>query len=100
MAGPVPEIPVDGDRPSPTDAKDAPLIALGEALVRARASEAELAYELIAARADLQRIVTSVRTSGGSSAVSTRRAWSIPVMVIGLIVVGASFLVRERATTR
>ena len=29
-------IPVDGDRPSPTDAKDAPLIALGEALVRAR----------------------------------------------------------------
>ena len=51
-------IPVDGDRPAPTDAKDAPLIALGEALVRARASEAELAYELIAARADLQRIVT------------------------------------------
>ena len=41
-----------------TDAKDAPLIALGEALVRARASEAELAYELLAARADLQRIVT------------------------------------------
>ena len=31
-------IPVDGDRPTPTDAKDAPLIALGEALVRARAS--------------------------------------------------------------
>ena len=30
-------IPVDGDRPTPTDAKDAPLIALGEALVRARA---------------------------------------------------------------
>ena len=57
-------IPVDGDRPTPTDAKDAPLIALGEALVRARASEAELAYELLAARADLQRIVTSIRTSG------------------------------------
>ena len=57
-------IPVDGDRPTPTDAKDAPLIALGEALVRARASEAELAYELLAARADLQRIVTAVRTSG------------------------------------
>ena len=32
--------------------------------MRARASEAELAYELIAARADLQRIVTAVRTSG------------------------------------
>ena len=44
--------------------RDAPLIALGEALVRARATEAELAYELIAARADLQRIVTAVRTDG------------------------------------
>src|SRR3954465_12440024 len=68
-------IPVDGDRPAPTDAKDAPLIALGEALVRARASEAELAYELIAARADLQRIVTSVRTSGKEPEVRTLQGW-------------------------
>jgi ribonuclease D len=68
-------IPVDGDRPPPTDAKDAPLIALGEALVRARASEAELAYELLAARADLQRIVTAVRTSGEDPAVRTLQGW-------------------------
>jgi ribonuclease D len=68
-------IPVDGDRPAPTDAKDAPLIALGEALVRARASEAELAYELIAARADLQRIVTSVRISGKEPEVRTLQGW-------------------------
>src|SRR4051795_10419463 len=68
-------IPVDGDRPAPTDANDAPLIALGEALVRARASEAELAYELIAARADLQRIVTSVRTSGEEPEVRTLQGW-------------------------
>ena len=68
-------IPVDGDRPTPTDAKDAPLIALGEALVRARASESELAYELIAARADLQRIVTSVRTSGEEPDVRTLQGW-------------------------
>ena len=68
-------IPVDGDRPTPTDAKDAPLIALGEALVRARASEAELAYELIAARADLQRIVTAVRTSGDEPEVRTLQGW-------------------------
>src|SRR3954470_5650594 len=54
-------IPVEGVRPSQPDAEDAPLIALGEALVRTRAMEAELAYELIAARADLQKIVTSVR---------------------------------------
>ena len=68
-------IPVDGDRPPPTDAKDAPLIALGEALVRARASEAELAYELLAARADLQRIVTAVRTSGAEPDVRTLQGW-------------------------
>ena len=41
------------------DPADAPLIALCEALVRARAREADLAYELIAARADLQVIVAA-----------------------------------------
>jgi ribonuclease D len=68
-------IPVDGDRPAPTDPSDAPLIALGEALVRARAAEAELAYELIAARADLQRIVTAVRTGDGEANVRTLQGW-------------------------
>jgi ribonuclease D len=68
-------IPIDGDRPSPTDPGDAPLIALGEALVRARAAEAELAYELIAARADLQRIVTAVRNGDGEPPVRTLQGW-------------------------
>jgi ribonuclease D len=68
-------IPVDGDRPSPTDPGDAPLIALGEALVRARAAEAELAYELIAARADLQRIVTALRNGHGEADVRTLQGW-------------------------
>ncbi len=68
-------IPIDGDRPSPTDPADAPLIALGEALVRARAAEAELAYELIAARADLQRIVTAVRNGDGEPEVRTLQGW-------------------------
>src|SRR3954454_21169355 len=54
-------IPTDGVRTPPPDAADAPLIALAEALVRARAARAELAYELLAARADLQRIVTALR---------------------------------------
>ena len=54
-------IPVEGDRPTQPDPSDAPLIALAEALVRARAAKAELAYELLATRADLQRIVTAVR---------------------------------------
>jgi ribonuclease D len=68
-------IPVDGERPPPTDAHVAPLIALGEALVRARAAEAGLAYELIAARADLQRIVTAVRLGNGDADVRTLQGW-------------------------
>ena len=58
-----PQIPLErlarGGFPDPADA---PLVALCEALVRARAREADLAYELIAARADLQAVVAAVRT--------------------------------------
>lgn len=65
--------------PSPTrglppDPSDAPLIALSEALVRARASEAGLAYELLASRADLQAIVTGERT-GRRAQVRTLEGW-------------------------
>ena len=49
-------LPADSRPPAP-DPDDAPLIALAEALVRARAREAGLAYELLASRADLQAIV-------------------------------------------
>src|SRR4051794_32077451 len=56
-----PPIAVEGERPSQPSALDAPVIALAEALVRARALECELAYELIAARADLQAIVLAAR---------------------------------------
>jgi ribonuclease D len=53
---------------------DAPLVALGEALLRARAREAGLAYELLAARADLHAIVAAAR-SGGEADVRTLRGW-------------------------
>jgi ribonuclease D len=71
-------IPVEGDRPSQPDAADAPLISLAEALVRARAASAGLAYELLATRADLQRIVTAVRANGpsaGDADVRTLQGW-------------------------
>jgi ribonuclease D len=68
-------IPVEGTKPSQPDADDAPLIALGEALIRTRAMEAGLAYELIAARADLQRIVTAVREGNGEPDVRTLHGW-------------------------
>lgn len=68
-------IPVVGDRPPPIDPGDAPLIALGEALVRARVAEAELAYELVAARADLQRIVSALRDGLPEPEVRTLEGW-------------------------
>ncbi len=57
------------------DPADAPLVALCEALVRARAREANLAYELIAARADLQAVVAAVRTGAAEPDVRTLRGW-------------------------
>jgi ribonuclease D len=70
-----PPIPVIGDRPSQPDALDAPVIALAEALVRTRALEGELAYELIAARADLQRIVLAMRDGNPPPDVRTLQGW-------------------------
>jgi ribonuclease D len=62
------------ERPAVPDPDDAPLIALAEALVRSRAREAELAYELLATKADLQAIVGATR--GGEQAdVRTLRGW-------------------------
>jgi ribonuclease D len=62
-------------RPPAPDPDDGPLIALAEALVRARAREAGLAYELLAARADLQAIVAARRLGGEEADVRTLRGW-------------------------
>jgi ribonuclease D len=64
----------EGDRLQ-TDSVDGPVIALAESLVRSRAQEAGLAYELIAARADLAPIVVSVRRNGPEPDVRTLRGW-------------------------
>jgi ribonuclease D len=63
-----------GERPAQPRPEDAPLIALSEALVRMRAREAGLAYELLASRADLQAIVVGER-SGERAEVRTLRGW-------------------------
>jgi ribonuclease D len=68
-------IPVLGERPSHPDALDAPVIALAESLVRARALEAQLAYELLASRADLQRIVLAARDGDAEPDVRTLTGW-------------------------
>jgi ribonuclease D len=54
---------------------DGPTIALAEALVRARALDAGLAYELIAARADLTPIVVSARRGEAEPEVRTLQGW-------------------------
>lgn len=68
-------IPVEGERPAQPHPEDAVLIALGEALVRARALESKIAYELIAAKADLQRIALAVRDGRPEPEVRTLAGW-------------------------
>jgi ribonuclease D len=58
-----------------TESVDGPAIALSEALVRARAQEAGLAYELIAARADLTPIVVAARRGDPEPKVRTLAGW-------------------------
>jgi ribonuclease D len=70
-----PPIPVEVERHEPSTPLDGPQIALAEALVRARALEAGLAYELIAARADLTAIVTAVRAGKREPDVRTLTGW-------------------------
>ena len=58
-----------------SDSSDAPLIALAEALLRARAMEAGLAYELIASRSELEQIIAAARQSGPEPEVRTLTGW-------------------------
>ena len=69
-----PDPPPERPRATPPRPGDAPMIALAEALLRARARDAGLAYELLAARADLQAIVAGERT-GREADVRTLRGW-------------------------
>jgi ribonuclease D len=57
------------------DAADAPLIVLAEALLRARAFEAGLAYELIASRNELELIVGAARRGEPEPDVRTLAGW-------------------------
>jgi ribonuclease D len=69
-----PDPPPERSRAPAPRPEEAPLVALAEALLRARAREAGLAYELLAARADLQAIVAA-RRSGLQADVRTLRGW-------------------------
>ena len=57
------------------DSSDAPVISLAEALLRTRALEAGLAYELIASRAELEQIIGAARRSEPEPDVRTLCGW-------------------------
>ncbi len=69
-----PPIPRDEAR-ARSESGDAPLIALAEALLRARALDAGLAYELIASRAELELIVGAARRSEPEPDLRTLSGW-------------------------
>ncbi len=58
-----------------SESGDAPLISLAEALLRARALEAGLAYELIASRAELELIVGAARRGEPEPELRTLSGW-------------------------
>jgi ribonuclease D len=58
-----------------SDPEDAPLIVLAEALLRARALDAGLAYELIASRGELELIVGAARRGDPEPEVRTLEGW-------------------------
>jgi ribonuclease D len=67
--------PVEESTRSDPDPTDSARIALCEAVVRQRVSEAGLAYELVASRADLTEIVVAARSGTGDPDVRTLRGW-------------------------
>jgi ribonuclease D len=68
--------PIPRDEPrGRSEPEDAPLIVLAEALLRARALEAGLAYELIASRNELELIIAAARRHEPEPDVRTLEGW-------------------------
>jgi ribonuclease D len=68
-------LPAEAVERSEANPADVPAIALSEALVRARALDAGLAYELVAARNDLAQVVAAVRRGQPEPPVRTLQGW-------------------------
>jgi len=58
-----------------SEPRDAPLVALVEAVIRARTIEAGVAYELVASRAELERIVIAARRGDPEPDVRALAGW-------------------------
>jgi ribonuclease D len=59
----------------PGDHGDAPLIALGQALVRQRALEAKVAVDLVSTQSDIAAVVGGLRRNGAAPDVRTLHGW-------------------------
>jgi ribonuclease D len=59
----------------PGDQGDAPLIALGQALVRQRALEAKVAVDLVSTQSDIAAVVGGLRRNGAAPDVRTLHGW-------------------------
>ena len=70
-----PPLPAERHPRSPPAEEDAPLVALAEALIRGRALEESLAYELLATRAELQALVGSIRENREEPGVRVLQGW-------------------------
>jgi ribonuclease D len=57
------------------DSGDAPLIALGQALVRQRAIEAKVAVDLVSTQSDIATVVGALRRNNGEPEVRTLQGW-------------------------
>jgi ribonuclease D len=79
-APPIPREPARGR----SEPGDAPLIALAEALLRARALDAGLAYELIASRSELEQIIAAARRGEAEPDVRTLTGWRRELVGEGL----------------
>jgi ribonuclease D len=78
-----------------SEPRDAPLISLIEAVIRARALEAGLAYELVASRAELEQVVIAARRGEPEPDVRALRGWRRELVGAGL----AELLAGRRAVT-
>jgi ribonuclease D len=59
----------------PGDQGDAPLIALGQALVRQRALDAKVAVDLVSTQSDIAAVVGALRRNHGEADVRTLHGW-------------------------
>jgi ribonuclease D len=57
------------------DSGDAPLIALGQALVRQRAIEKKVAVDLVSTQSDIAAVVGALRRDNGEPDVRTLQGW-------------------------